>query len=364
MAEISLISNLIIYIGLAIVLIAATIAFLYKLSPQAHKLFSLLRHQVNPIISPTPGSEWDEVGTFNPAAVMDDEGNVHLVYRAVGSDGVSRFGYAKSVDGKDFSERSPYPIFAMQKLRAAPQKYEPAMYPSGGSWGGSEDPRMVKIGDKIYTTFNSFDSWDCIRVGLMSIKEEDFLEGKWKWTRPALISPPKQRHKNWVLFPEKINGKYVVLHSISPKIEIAYVDSLDSFEASGTVIRSWVGARVDLPERETWDTWLRSPGPPPIKTEKGWLLLYHAIEKHEPGKYKLGAMLLELNDPTRIIAASPGPILHSENWYENDWKPGIIYACGAVVKSDDLMVYYGGGDKHVCIAHTPLNELLNWMQPV
>jgi beta-1,2-mannobiose phosphorylase / 1,2-beta-oligomannan phosphorylase len=361
MVGIEVISYFIVFLGLAIVLIAAALVFLYKISPETRKIFSLLRHAVNPVISPTMGSEWDEVGTFNPAAVEDDQGNVHLVYRAVGNDGVSRFGYAKSYDGRDFSEKSPYPIFAMQNPRSAPKKYEPMMFASGGSWGGCEDPRTVRIDGKVYVTFNAFDGWDFIRMAVVSIDEKDFFNNKWKWSRPMLISPPKQINKNWVLFPEKVNGKFAILHSISPRVQIDYVDRLEDLERGSKVIKSHFGQKAP---RSSWDTYLRGAGAPPILTEKGWLLLYHATEKHEPHKYKLGAMLLDKENPEVIVATSPGPILFSNNWYENDWKPGVVYASGAVVRDDNLMVYYGGGDKHICIAHTPLNELLNWMVPV
>src|SRR3989344_6731942 len=98
-----------------------------------------------------------------------------------------------------------------------------------------------------------------------------------------------------------------------------------------------------------------------MKTGKGWLLWYHGETEGEPC-YKLGAMLLDLNNPEKVLARSPKPILFSEEWYEHDWKPGIVYASGAVVKDGELLVYYGGGDKHVCVAHMPLQELLESLQ--
>ena len=70
-------------------------------------------------------------------------------------------------------------------------------------------------------------------------------------------------------------------------------------------------------------------------------------------------MLLDLKDPERVIARSPAPLLSPDEWYENDWKPGIVYASGAIVKGDDLLVYYGGGDKHVCIAHISFKQLMD-----
>ncbi|KKR80952.1 MAG: hypothetical protein UU27_C0019G0013, partial [Parcubacteria group bacterium GW2011_GWD1_40_9] len=84
-------------------------------------------------------------------------------------------------------------------------------------------------------------------------------------------------------------------------------------------------------------------------------------DKREPHKYKLGAMLLDLNNPTKILYRSKHAILSPEMHYENDGKPGVIYASGAVIRGDDLYVYYGGGDKVVCVATTPLKEFLNYL---
>ena len=72
-------------------------------------------------------------------------------------------------------------------------------------------------------------------------------------------------------------------------------------------------------------------------------------------------MILDLNDPTKILYRSPQPILSPDAHYENDGKPGVVYATGAVIIGENLMVYYGGGDKHVCIAQTPLRQLLDWL---
>jgi beta-1,2-mannobiose phosphorylase / 1,2-beta-oligomannan phosphorylase len=325
--------------------------------------FEVKRNKKNPILSPGREHDWQKMGTFNPAAVTGKDGKVHMLYRAVGGDGVSRFGYASSSDGMHLDECLPYPIFAMENPRgkdtlARPHEYNPTLYPSGGSWGGAEDPRMVKIDGRIYVTFNAFDGWDFLRVGVLSIDEQDFYDRKFKWSKPHLISPRGEIHKNWVLFPEKINGKFAILHSINPQIQIDYVSQFDEIHEKGRKITSKFGAKKP---RDAWDTWVRSAGPPPLKTDRGWLVLYHAVNKSQPHQYRLGAMLLDLKDPKKIIARAPGPLLIPDMWYENDWKPGIIYACGAVVRNGELYVYYGGGDRYVCAAHTPLSPFLDWI---
>ncbi len=322
--------------------------------------FLLKRYHANPLVSPQEHNDWEACGVFNPAAYKDDDGVVHLLYRAIGNDGVSRVGYLKSNDGFSIDERISYPIFFLENIREHDIhfRYDPILFPSGGSWGGAEDPRLVKIEDTIYLTFNAFDGWDFIRIGVSSIKEEDFLAQRWNWSKTLLISPQGEINKNWVLFPQKINGRFAILHSISPHIQIDYVENLEDLAKGKEKITSVFSQEQN---RKEWDYKLRGAGCPPVKTDKGWLVLYHATEKHEPHKYKIGAMLLDLEDPQKIIARSPAPLLAPDCWYENDGKPGVVYVCGAVLKDEQLLIYYGGGDKHTCVAETNINDLLSWM---
>ena len=319
----------------------------------------LNRHKKNPIMSPHPHNGWESAAIFNPATLLDDNGHTHLIYRAIGFDGVSRLGYGFSEDGIHFNGRLDIPIFALTDPRnddKLSKVYNPIMYPSGGSWGGCEDPRVVRIDGKVYITFNAFDGWDFIRIASVSINEKDFFDRNWKWSKPILISPPNQINKNWVLFPEKINGKFAVLHSISPKVQIDFVNKLEDLEKGKHIIKSQFKQDTS---KKGWDTWVRGVGPPPLKTDKGWLVLYHAMDHRDPNKYKIGALLLDLKDPQKVISRSKEPILEPEMWYENDWKPGVVYSCGAIIKDDMLFVYYGGGDKHVCVATSTLAKVFD-----
>jgi predicted GH43/DUF377 family glycosyl hydrolase len=326
----------------------------------------LNKFEKNPIIIPRPGYLWEAQGTFNPGVFQDDDHTLHLFYRALGSDGISRIGYAKSLDGLHFTKRSSFPVFQPSHgfglpdgtKNREPIHYNPGYYTSGGGWGGSEDPRLVKIGDTIYMLYVAFEGWSSVRIALSSISVSDFRAGRWNWKQPILISPPNQVNKNWVLFPEKINGKFAVLNSIVPKIMIEYVDDLENLK---DFIRS---PRPEGPQpgrTDSWDNLLRGAGPPPIKTDIGWLLLYHALDKREGHKYKLGAMILDLKDPSKVLYRSQHPILYPEMWYENEGKPGIVYASGAAVVGDDLFVYYGGGDRVVCVAKTHLKDFLDYL---
>ncbi|MDP3772188.1 MAG: hypothetical protein Q8Q94_02345 [bacterium] len=318
---------------------------------------SLEKSQQNPILKPHGEHPWESYQTFNPAALYSGD-KIHLLYRALGEDGISRLGYAASRDGLGITERLSEPVYTAPKAEDSVGFDELAFriaYESGGGWGGCEDPRMVQIDDKIFVIFVAFDGWASVRIGLTSIKLNDFLRKRWKWTHPVLISPPGQIHKNWVLFPERIGGKYAILHSISPKILIDYFDTLDHFDEKKFIKSGY--ARVE--RKGAWDNFVRGAGPPPIRTKHGWLLLYHATEKKEDHKYKIGAMLLDLKNPTKVLYRSQKPILMPDEVYENEGhKAGIIYSCGAVVIDDQLFVYYGGADTVACVATADLGEFL------
>jgi predicted GH43/DUF377 family glycosyl hydrolase len=323
----------------------------------------LERAAANPILKPLANHPWESDYVFNTAALFL-AGRVHLVYRAIGHSGLSVFGYAASQDGIHIDERLKAPIYICRGPHAC--KEEPSKrkhsysYASGGSWSGCEDPRLTRIADTIFLTYTAFNGWSSSSPGiaLTSISVDDFLHKRWHWDHPKLLSPPNEMHKNWVLFPEKINGKYAILHSISPNILIDYFDNLDSDESF------YVKSHYSSSQRDAhWDTWVRGIGPPPIKTNEGWLVLYHAMDKRDPNRYKIGAMLLDTNDPTKILYRSASPLLEPDANYENEgFKPGVIYSCGAVVMNETLYVYYGAADSVVCVATADLNQLLEQLK--
>lgn len=338
-------------------------------TPEKRKRSPVTRHEKNPLLAPREEFFWESRCVLNPAVISGNDNRIYMLYRAIGDDGVSRIGFASSDDGIHFDDRYPYPVFALEKpgSRLTPDKqhFSPKLYPSGGSWGGCEDPRMVRIDGNIYMTYNAFDGWDFIRVALTSIDEEDFYNKKWHWEEPTYISPSGERHKNWMLFPEKIRGKFAVLHNLHhedvDRVRVDYIDDFSTFDPEQTPFESPDPHALPSQPR-AWHVRMRSPGPPPLKTDQGWLVFYHAHEKDELHRYKLGAMLLDLEDPTHIRARATAPLLEPDMWYENDWKPGIIYVCGALVKDKTLFLYYGGGDKYVCVASAPLETFLEQLQ--
>ncbi len=312
----------------------------------------LIKFEKSPIISPKPENGWENWQTFNPGVILL-ENKVHFIYRAIGEDGISRFGYALSEDGFKIKERLNYPVY--EHISPFPF-FNNFNFASGGSIGGCEDPRLTRVNneEKIYMIYTAFDSQ--LRLALTSIKVKDFLNKNWRWQSPVFISPPNEIHKNWVLFPEKIKGKYAILHSLNPSIQISYFENLE-FDGKTFIKSYW----DPLPAKEYWhwESKIKGVGPVPLKTKFGWLIFYHAHDKLEPEKYKVGAMLLDLNEPTKVIVCAKEPVIEpSEDFENNGFKPGVVYACGAVIKDEKLLVYYGGADNYVSCAWANLNDFL------
>jgi len=320
------------------------------------------RFDGNPILEPELEHWWESKAVFNPGALYE-AGRVHLVYRAIGDEDVSVLGYASSPDGLHFDERLEEPIYIPREPfeGVRPDSLPPPLpyassYVSGGGWvGGCEDPRLTRIDDRVFMTYVAFDGYSPPRLALSSIACDDFLAKNWQWRKPVLISPPGVIDKNACILPEKVNGQYVIFHRIFPDILIDFLDDLD-FDGRTEWLKGQfrIGTRADY-----WDSRKVGAGPPPIKTEEGWLLIYHAVGEQAPGSYKIGAMLLDQKDPTRVLTRSPEPILEPKAWYETrGLKSNVVYPCGSVVIGKRLFIYYGGADRVVCTASIKLERLL------
>lgn len=317
----------------------------------------LKRAPHNPLITPNTKNAWESFNTFNPAAIYDD-GKVHIVYRAQGYDYMSVLGYAVSRDGIHIDERLDQPIYVPSESFENIDRTKPfhisKHYISGGGFGGCEDPRITKIDNRYYLTYVAFDGANPPRITLTSISVDNFLNRRFLWERPVLISPPGVVDKSAVIFPEKIHGKYVIMHRVYPDILIDFVDSLNF---DGTY---WLKGEYKIsPRKYKWDSRKIGAGAPPLRTKYGWLLIYQSVGEQDPGRYKIGAMLLDLSDPTNVLCRSQSPILEPEELYENDgFKAGVIYPCGAVIIDKTLYVYYGAADSYVCVATASLEEFL------
>lgn len=295
----------------------------------------LTRSKHNPVLEPT-SNWWESKFVYNPAATIY-RGKIILLYRAQGDDFISRIGYGQSSDGIHF-KRHDEPWYD-SPIDDSLERF------------GAEDPRATKIGsiyyilytaasvycakDKNHSTNNISTSKGApfrIRIGLA--KTKDF-----KKVSHAHHIFPGIDTKNAVLFPEKIGGKYYIIHRIHPCMTLA----------SSTNFDNWDQADSDCPRPSHWDSLKIGAGAPPIKTRYGWLLFYHGVDKQKV--YRLGIMLIDKDDPSKILYRSPEPIMSPEKSYEKrGLVNNVVFTCGAVEWGDEYYVYYGAADRVVGLA--------------
>ena len=293
------------------------------------KLRRLTEH---PILQPNPAHSWEAGAVFNPAVVYHN-GLIHLIYRATdtssrGSEAryINSFGYAVSEDGLHFN-RMCDPILTND----VPQEAR-----------GPEDPRIVEMDGLFYMMYTGFggrfdgDFRICLATSRNLIS----------WQRHGVVLD--EPNKDASLFPEKIGGKYVMFHRRPPDIWLA--DSTD--------LKTWTNHRIiarPIPEND-WESIKIGIAGPPIKTEWGWFLIYHGVG---PGpRYSLGVMLLDLDDPGRVIARQAEPILEPElDWEVHGYVPNVVFSCGQAVVGDDVYVYYAGADTVIGVATMRLDDI-------
>lgn len=305
----------------------------------------LERYRKNPIMLPRPEHAWESKGVFNPGA-LEIDGVVHIVYRAVSDDDTSVLGYAQSRNGFRLTKRFPTPIYVPR----APfeQKHAP-----GNS--GCEDPRLTRFGDTIFMFYTAVDAASPPRVAMTTISVEDFVALHFdRFSSPVLISPPNIDDKDACLFPEKIGGKYVMLHRIQPAIDINFLDDLH-FDGQEKLLTH---QPFVFPRRGMWDSRKIGINTIPLKTAKGWLVLYHGVSEYD-GHYRVGALLLDLEHPERVLGRSRHPLFSPEMEYERvGVVPNVVFPCGLIVRKNKLIVYYGGGDRVIGVASLHLPKLL------
>ncbi len=305
---------------------------------------NLRRYEGNPLLEPIDEHEWENKYVLNPGSVRIKD-KVYLVYRAVGNDNVSHIGLAVT-DGYRVLERLPQPIFS-------PAVPEEKM--------GCEDPRLIIIKDEIWMLYTAYDG-NLAQIAAASIGVDDFLDRKWdKWQREGLAFK-NIWDKDAILFPEKINGKYILYHRIEPSMWITYMNELEfPCREKHAII---IGPR---PGR-MWDSLKIGAGAQPLKTRYGWLLIYHGVDYNYV--YRLGVILVDLQNPQKVIYRSPNPILEPIEDYElglsGAWVPNVVFTCGAVASSDkeilddddEILVYYGAADTSIGMASATLAELI------
>ena len=309
----------------------------------AKKNSHVTRFKKNPIIAPIRDHPWESKATFNPTAIKLD-GKIHIVYRAMSEDNTSTLGYAVSNDGLNINERLSEPIY---RPRAT---FEGKGVPNGNS--GCEDPRIIKIGSTLYMTYTAYNGVEVPRVGLSCISVKDFLNRKWNWSEPVLVTPAGIDDKDACIFPEKVNGKFMIIHRIESQICVDFTSSIKA--APGEITK---GIRFMAPRYGMWDSKKVGLAGVPIKTKAGWILFYHGVS--EDCHYCLGAALLDLKNPLVILSRTSDPIMEPKERYEREGQvPNVVFPCGHVCVGDTIYHYYGGSDSVIGVATMKLSELM------
>lgn len=214
------------------------------------------------------------------------------------------------------------------------------------SWG-MEDPRIVKIGEKIYISYSSVSKNG---VGVSLIVTENFIT----YESLGMILPPT--NKDTVLFPERINNKYYMLHRPSPFDKLG---ASDIWLSDSTDLSHWGNHKhlCGCLEGEAWELNKIGAGSPPIHIPEGWLVFYHGVDRNE--RYSMGYLLLEYENPSNILYRSKEPIMEPIMEYEKSgFFSETIFPCTAILSDDKIIIYYGAADCNICRVDIRLDELL------
>lgn len=286
-----------------------------------------------PIIAPQ-GEGWEAAGTFNPSVIIR-KGKIVMLYRAQDKAGTSRLGYAESEDGLHFTRRSE-PVLVPEKA------YEKD--------GGVEDPRLVQFGDSYYLTYTGFNKKD---AQLCLATSKDLVH----WQRRGVILPAYKGNwnvrwtKSGAIVPEKIAGKYWIYFLATSR------DNSDQIGlASSTDLLHWTEATDApvLPVRAgKFDSRVAEPGPAPILTPKGIVLIYNGAD--DKLVYRTGVARFDRKDPRALISRTDTPIFGPEKeWEKVGQVPIVVFVEAMVRKGGRYLFYYGGADTRVGVAEAPV----------
>ena len=325
------------------------------------------------ILKPTK-LKFENKGVFNPACIRKGK-YVHMFYRAWDKNNRSTIGYCK-LDGP---------------LKVIERSKKPLLLPEADFEYNLEDPRIVFINGTYYLTYVAYDRKN-VHIAYATSKDLKKFEKK------GVISPEitydeaenifracqlklKERYflfesyfkdivardvqlwdKDAFLFPKKIKGKFALVHRILPDIQVIYFKKFKDL-----TLDFWkkylkrLGDFVVLQSRYWYESRNIGGGCPPIETDKGWLLIYHAVDDMDRGKiYRTGAALLDKKDPTKVISHLREPLFSPEKrWEKKGNVDNVVFPTGAVVFGKRLYIYYGAADKRIAVVSLNLNELLD-----
>lgn len=322
---------------------------------------------------------FEELGVLNPA-IFQEGNSVHMFYRAAKKGNFSTIGYCRFEGPMTLVERNTEPIFVPEYI------YE---------IHGVEDARISKIDDLYYLTYVTYDGINAcgalaVSKDLKKFKKKGIITPRFilheftNLIRKHLQNPSIAKilafnvarnypltetikdnlyvwDKNVVLFPKKINGKFVGLHRLFPSIQIF------SFEKKKDLTEDyWKDYLKNLPDylvmepKFEHETSHIGPGAPPIETEDGWLLIYHAAEKREKGLvYHACAAMLDLNDPQKVLSRLKIPLITPSEYYErHGYVNYVVFPTGTAIFEDLLYIYYGAADDKIAVASVNLKNLL------
>lgn len=319
--------------------------------------------------------EFENEGVLNPAVIREGD-SVHLFYRAVRKGNHSSIGYCRLDGPLTVAERWEKPFMIPEF------EYESQ---------GVEDARIVKIDDLFYLTYTGYDgtnargalatSNDLLhfqKQGLIvpfityaefvslaetigNVNENYYRNHKFYYQEADPEKKIMLWDKNVIFFPRKINGKLVFLHRIRPGIQLVSVNNLKELtkEFWGNYFLNLQEHIVLDPVYEHEASYIGS-GCPPIETEHGWLLIYHGVKETNKGLvYSACAALLDINDPSKVIARLPYVLFSPEfEWELYGEVNNVVFPTGTVLFGNTLFIYYGAADTHIACASVNLSELV------
>jgi beta-1,2-mannobiose phosphorylase / 1,2-beta-oligomannan phosphorylase len=295
------------------------------------------RHPANPILT---ADDWPYPvnAVFNPATAEVD-GSTVILARVEDQRGISHLSVARSANGVDGWSIASQPLL------------EPDAGVESEQWG-LEDARTVwipELGQWAITCTVYGPGGPAVYLATTT----DFTTAK----RVGVIRQPED--KNAALLPERLDGKWILFHrpkaaGVGGDMQLSRSDDLVSWSAPEPVLQPRAGA--------WWDSLRIGLGPPPLRTDDGWLVVYHGVKETVSGAiYRVGLALLDLQEPTRVLGRLPGWVLSPREEYErNGDVPNVVFPTGLVHDSATgiVRVYYGAADTSICLATAQLDELL------
>lgn len=325
-------------------------------------------------------TSFENEGVFNPA-VYQDQNTIHLFYRAVRKGNFSCIGYCKLEGPLTVVERSKVPLLV-------PETSE--------EFQGMEDPRITKIDDTYYLSYSSYDGINVFgayatSTDLKKFEKKGIITPKLTFEEySTLIKRNYERirkshylfyelfsrynisglmkgeiyvwDKNLVFFSKKIKGKFAVLHRLRPSIQLLrFSDPKDlTHDFWETYISDLRKHIVLLPKMKHESSHIGA-GCPPIETDKGWIIIYHAAQTSTSGLiYHACAALLDLDNPLKVLGRLKQPLFSPTEDYELIGNVNnVVFPTGTALLNDELYIYYGAADSRVAVASVNIKDLLN-----